>query len=496
MSDMAKNKCFLAIDLGAESGRTVVGAFDGSRLKLSETHRFLNQPVRVHGHLHWDVLRQFLEIKNGLAKSARECGGDLVSLGVDTWGVDFGLLDGQGVSLGNPYHYRDSLTNGMVEEAFRRAPREEIFENTGVQFMQINTLYQLLALALRNSTALKNAATLLMMPDLFTYWLTGSQLGDRTIASTSQCYDPRSDAWAIPLLEKIGLPTHIFPELVSAGTVIGTLLPDVAEECGGDILSVVATGCHDTASAVAAVPALGPNDAYLSSGTWSLMGVEAAGPVINSRSLGYNFTNEGGVCGTIRLLKNITGLWIVQECRRAWEHQGEPLSYDALVQLVQDAAPLTSLIDPDAAIFRVPGDMPGNIRNFCARTGQRVPEGKGAIIRIAMESLALKYRWVSERLEELVGHRLEALRVVGGGIQNKMLNRFTADALRRPVIAGPIEATSAGNILMQMLAFGEISSLREGRELIRDSFETETYQPAATEDWDEAYERFMKLLES
>jgi len=493
---MAKNKCFLAVDLGAESGRTVVGAFDGSRLKLSETHRFLNQPVRVHGHLHWDVLRQFLEIKNGLAKSCREYGGDLVSLGVDAWGVDFGLLDGQGVLLGNPYHYRDSLTNGMMEEAFRRAPREEIFENTGIQFMQINTLYQLLGLVLRNSTELKAAETLLMTPDLFTYWLAGSRLGERTIASTSQCYDPRSDAWAIRLLEKIGLPTHIFPELVSAGTVIDSLLPEIAEECGGNTLSVVATGGHDTASAVAAVPALGPSDAYLSSGTWSLMGIEAARPVINSKSLEYNFTNEGGVCGTIRLLRNITGLWIVQECRRTWERQGESLSYDAIVQLVQDAAPLSSLIDPDAAIFRVPGDMPGSIRDFCARTGQRVPEGKGAVIRTAMESLALKYRWVFERLEELVGHRLEALRMVGGGIQNRMLNQFTADALKRPVIAGPIEATSAGNVLIQMLAFGEISSLSEGRELIRRSFETETYQPATTDAWDEAYGRFFNLLES
>ncbi len=491
---MTINKCFLAVDLGAESGRSVVGSYDGSTIRLAETHRFPNQPIRIHGSLHWDVLRLFGEIKDGLARSVRECAGPLVSLGLDTWGVDFGLLDWDGMLLANPYHYRDSMTDGMIEEAFRRAPREEIFGCTGIQFMKINTLYQLLALVLRGSSLLRVAESLLMMPDLFNYWLTGRQVCEKTIASTSQCLDPRTGFWATALLEKLEIPSRIFPELIQPGAPIEKLLPDIAKETGTNPISVIATGCHDTASAVAAVPRLGADDAYLSSGTWSLMGVETAQPVITSKSLEYNFTNEGGVCGTIRLLRNITGLWIIQECRRQWESEGQALSYDAITKLVKDAPPFVSLINPDDTVFHSPGDMPSRIRAYCARTEQPVPGSAGEVARTVMESLALKYRWVFERLQELVGRSLQTLRIVGGGARNQLLNQFAANALKRTVAAGPVEATSAGNVLMQMLAFGDISSLSEGRELMARSFDTSIFEPADSEAWDEAYGRFEALL--
>lgn len=474
----------------------MIGRFDGERLALEELHRFTNGPVQVHGTLYWDTLRMFSEVKAGLAQAVQAAGAGLVSLGLDTWGVDYALLDEQGTLIGNPYHYRDSRTDGMVEEAFRRVPREEIFEQTGIQFMQINTLYQLLSMVVQESPQIEIADTLLMTPDLFNYWLTGREVSERTIASTSQCLNPVDGAWALSLMEKIGIPTRIFPELIEPGTILGELLPAISEETSAEGLSVVAPGCHDTASAVAAVPAETGNWAYLSSGTWSLMGVETAEPVINETSLRYNFTNEGGVCDTIRLLKNITGLWLVQECRRTWAGEGDDLSWEAITQLADAAPSFTALVDPDADDFLAPGDMPARIREYCSQTEQSVPESKGAIVRTVLESLALRYRWVLERLEELVGHRLETLHIVGGGSQNHLLNQFAADAVGRPVVTGPVEATAAGNVLMQMLALDHIDSLEEGRELIRRSFETETYEPRNTEAWDDAYGRFLDLLDS
>lgn len=487
---------FLALDLGAASGRAVIGRFDGERLALEEVHRFSNGPVRIHDSLHWDVLRLFTEIKNGLAKSIQDHGPELASIGLDTWGVDFALLDKQGALIGNAYHYRDNRTAGMVEGAFRRVPHEEIFAQTGIQFMQINTLYQLLAMVVQESPQLTIADTLLMMPDLFNYWLTGRKVSERTIASTSQCLNPQTGDWTRSLVEKLSIPSHIFPEIVKPGTVLGELLPAIADETGAGHVSVVAPGCHDTASAVAAVPAESSNYAYLSSGTWSLMGVEVAEPIINARSRDYNFTNEGGVCDTIRLLKNITGLWLIQECRRTWASQGEELSYDEITQLAEAAPPFVAIIDPDAKEFLAPGDMPARIREYCAHTGQEIPDSKGSIARTALESLALKYRWVIERLEELLGYRLEILHIVGGGTQNQLLNQFAADAIGRPVVTGPVEATAAGNVLLQMLALGHIASLAEGRDLIRRSFEMETYRPRETDAWGEAYDRFLSLLEA
>ncbi|HID86690.1 MAG TPA: rhamnulokinase [Anaerolineae bacterium] len=490
---MATRK-FLAIDLGASSGRAVVGLFDGERLRLEEVHRFPNGPVRVLNSLHWDVLRLFEEVKGGLAKCVKTYGTDIASLGLDTWGVDFGLLDARDELLGNPYHYRDRRTDGMMEEAFRRVPREEIFERTGIQFMQLNSLYQLLAMAVQGSPMLDAAQTFLNMPDLFNFWLTGRKASEFTIATTTQCYDPRAGDWAWTMLERLGLPTRIFGEIVPPGTRLGPLHPAVAEETGAGDVPVIATAGHDTAAAVAAVPARGHDYAYISSGTWSLMGVEVDEPLITPQSLAYNFTNEGGVEGTIRLLKNIMGLWLVQECRREWAQAGEELSWDDLTRMAAEAEPFGGLVDPDDSRFLPPGDMPKRIQSYCAETGQPVPQSKGAIVRCALESLALKYRWVLERLEEMLGRELPIIHIIGGGSKNWLLNQLTADATGRPVVAGPDEATSIGNILMQALALRHIASLEEGRELVRRSFEMTTYEPRDPARWDEAYARFLRVI--
>ncbi|PKO20379.1 MAG: rhamnulokinase [Chloroflexi bacterium HGW-Chloroflexi-1] len=495
---MTATKNFLAFDLGASGGRAIIGRFDGEQLALDEAHRFSNGPTQLplaNGTgLFWDILRLFGEIKEGLAKAVTCCGGDLVSLGLDTWGVDFGLLDKAGVLLGNPYHYRDSRTDGIMDEAFHRVPRPELFAATGIQFMQINTLFQLLAMAVHKDAALDAAHTFLMVPDLLNYWLTGRAVSEYTIASTTQFLDPITRDWARPLLARLGLPTHILPPIVEPGTMLGELLPHVADEAGGRDLAVVAPACHDTAAAVAAVPAAGSDFAYLSSGTWSLIGAETRQPVIDERSLAFNFTNEGGVCGAIRLLKNITGLWIIQESRRTWASQGHALSWDDITRLAAQAPAFTALIDVDARDFASPGDMPGRVRDYCARTGQPLPDGIGAVARVVYESLALKYRWVLERLEELVGRRLEPLHIVGGGAKNRLLNQFTADAIGRPVMAGPVEATAAGNLLMQLLATGHIASLAQGRDLIHRSLGAEVYEPQPSAAWEDAYGRFSGLV--
>ncbi len=490
---MSQLRGFLALDLGAESGRAILGQFDGRQLRLRELHRFSNGPVRLPDGLHWDVLRLWSEIKTGLGLAVQEQGDGLAGVGLDTWGVDFALLDRDGVLIGNPYHYRDSRTDGMLEEAFRRVPREEIFAQTGIQFMQLNSLYQLLSMVVRRSPALEIAATFLTMPDLFNYWLSGRRVCEFSIATTTQCYNPRTGDWARPLLERLGIPSHIFPQIIPPATVLGELLPEVAEEVGCGGLPVIAPACHDTGSAVAAVPAANEDFVYISSGTWSLMGAEVKEPIINEQSLAFDLTNEGGVGGTFRFLKNIMGLWLVQECRRTWAREGEELSYDELTALAAGAPPLRSFVDPDAPVFLKPGDMPARIRAFCAQTGQPVPQSKGELIRCALESLALKYRWVLERLEEIMGRRLEPIHIVGGGTRNRLLNQFAADATGRQVITGPVEATAAGNIITQMMALGHIASLREGRQIIRDSFEVTTYEPGVLGGWDDAYERFLDV---
>jgi rhamnulokinase len=410
--------------------------------------------------------------------------------------VDFGLLAADDALIGNPYHYRDSRTDGMMEEAFQIVPRTEIYEQTGIQFMQLNSLYQLLAMARTDAPALASAKTFLNMPDLFNFWLSGRKASEFTIVTTSQCYDPRTGDWARGLLDKLGIPTHIFGEIVPPGTVLAPLRASVAEEMGSERIPVVASAAHDTASAVAAVPTTGGDYIYISSGTWSLMGIEAREPIINQQSMAHNFTNEGGVNGIFRFLKNIMGLWLVQECRRDWARAGEAYSYDELTQMAAQAPAFGPLVSLSDSRFLARGDMPNRIQAFCRETSQAVPETKGEIIRCALESLALEYRWVAERLDEMVGRRLPTVHIFGGGSQNKLLNQFAADATNRTVVTGPVEATAIGNILVQALALGHIATLAQGRALVRRSFKVETYEPAGTTAWDEAYERYLRFKAS
>jgi rhamnulokinase len=487
---------YLAVDLGAESGRTILGSLEDNRLSLVETHRFANGPVRLPEGLHWDVLRLWSEIQAGIGISSAKVEGRLDSIGLDTWGVDFALLDAQGALLANPFHYRDPRTDGMFEAAFRRLSREEIFAHTGIQFMELNTLYQLLAFSLDKSSLLDVAKAFVTIPDLFNYWLSGEITNEFTNVTTTQCFDPRKRDWAWPVLEAMNVPSHLFGPITESGTPIGTLLPHIAEETGAGAVQVVVPACHDTGAAVVAVPALAGNQdfAWISSGTWSIMGAELREPLISEKALEYNVTNEGGVFGTWRLCKNIMGLWLVQECKRTWAHQGEDLSYGEITHLASEARPFLAVMEPDDHRFFPPGDMPERIRSYCADTGQTVPQTKGEIVRLALEGLALKYRFVLDRLEELTGKRLDPVHIIGGGTKNRLLNQLTADATCRTVVAGPVEATAIGNVLMQAIGLKHLTSLEEARELVRLSFTLEVYEPKNTPDWEQAYARFQKVM--
>jgi rhamnulokinase len=490
---MVATKKLLAFDLGAESGRGVLGLFDGQSLRLEVAHRFPNGGVRTLDTIHWDVLRLYSEMTTALRRCATEHGG-VDSLGVDTWGVDFALLGRGNTLLGNPRHYRDPHTETSMDEAFQRVPRREMFRRTGIQFMRFNSIFQLWALKRDRSPLLEVAESLLFIPDLFHYFFTGIKANERTNASTSQMYDPVSQSWAHDLVKALDLPAHILGSLVGPGTVLGPLRSALAAETGLNPVPVIAPASHDTGSAVAAVPARGEAWAYISSGTWSLMGAELPAPLITPEAHDYNFTNEVGVGGSIRFLKNIMGLWLVQECRRVWERSGQDFSYDELARLAEAAPPFVSLVNPDDAGFILPSSMPAAIADFCRRTGQPAPVEPGAVIRCALESLALRYRWVLERLEELLGRRLEVVYVVGGGSQNRLLCQLTADACNRPVLAGPVEATAIGNVLVQAIGLGLLSSLVEAREVVRRSFEVSTFMPQSPEAWDGLYRRWLSFV--
>jgi len=492
------DKLFLAVDLGASSGRHVAGRFDGQRMTLEECHRFENSPVAAAGHLYWDVLSLWSQIKAGLQVANARYAGQIASVGIDTWGVDFGLLGRGDELLGNPYNYRDCRTEGMLDKAFSLVSREEIFAQTGIQFMQINTLYQLLSMQLSGSPLLQQAKSFLMMPDLFNWLLTGEKVNELTNATTTQCFNPRDRAWAGNLLGRLGIPTHILGRLAEPGTKLGPLRQQVRDELGLGAIDVVLPGTHDTASAVLAVPAeqtagQRPNWCYISSGTWSLMGVETPEPVINEKSLKLNFTNEGGIGGTTRLLKNIGGLWLVQQCRQAWKSTGRSFTWDELNQLAAEARPLAALVDPDDPSFLAPANMPDAIRAFCRRAGQTAPETEGAVIRCAIESLAMRYRQVLAWLEELIGGRIDVIHIVGGGTQNRLLCQATADACNRRVLAGPVEATALGNVLMQAVSSGDLASVADAREVVRRSFPVEEYNPGDSAAWNDAYQRFLRF---
>jgi len=465
---------FLAIDLGAESGRAILGALDDGKLTLQEIHRFQNTPVRLPAGLYWDTLRLFHEIRHALTICGRERNLKLDGIGIDTWGVDFGLLGSDGALVDNPRHYRDARNNEMLEKTFAAVPREEIFRQTGIQFMQLNSLCQLYAMKLANSPALDSAHTLLFMPDLFNYWLTGRPCVELTIASTSQFYNPTAKDWARDLLKRLNLPAGILPQTVPPGTNLGPLLPEVAESTGlAPGTPVYATACHDTASAVAAVPSEGRHWCYISSGTWSLMGVESDTPVINHQSLALNFTNEIGAAGKIRLLKNIPGLWLLQECRRDWALHGREYGYADLALFAADTESNGTVLDLDA--FSEPGNMPARIAEYCRKTHQTIPQGPGQICRVILESLAATYKNVLDKLETLTSRRFETIHIVGGGSQNTLLNQLAADATGRTVIAGPVEATAAGNILVQAIGAGIVSGLDEARDIARQSFTLTSY---------------------
>ncbi len=477
---MTTSKTVIAVDLGAESGRVMQVQYDGTRLNMQELHRFPNIPVQTPNTLYWDVLRLWHEISHGL----KAIPSDALSIGVDTWGVDVALLDRRGELLANPAHYRDPRTDGAMDWVFQRMPRREVFERTGIQFMQLNGLYQLASLVRDNSSLLDSAETLLTIADLFNYWLTGSKTCEFTHFSTLQLYNPHINAPDLDIFTAIGIPTNIITPIVQPGTQIGTY----------HNVPVVLPSCHDTGSAYVAIPAQDEHFAVLSSGTWSLLGLELREPVINDASYAANLTNEGGVYGTWRLLKNIMGLWLVQQCRETWRQQGRDYSYDELVKMAQHAQPFFALIEPDDQSFFAPGDMPSRIQAYCRRTNQPVPESDEQIIAVVYESLALKYRYVLDNLVQVSGRRVDRLHVIGGGSQNRLLCQMTANAIGRPVLAGPVEATALGNAIVQLISAGVFADLAEARQMLSRSIAPQVYEPHNSTDWDAQFEKFTALL--
>lgn len=484
----------LGIDLGASSGRGIIGYFDGSRLKISENHRFPNEPVMQNGRFSWDILRLLHEIKNSVRKTVLD-GENITSIGIDTWGVDYGLLDKNGHLISNPVHYRDSRTDGIKPYADAHLPCPEIYSITGIQSMDFNTIYQLAAEKRDNPELLDYADKLLFIPDLLGYFLTGNCATEYTIASTGALLNAHTKNFSPELLSAFGIPKRLFSSIVFPGYDLGALLPEVIEETGKTDAHVVKIASHDTASAVIAVPTKENNFIYISSGTWSLMGTELSAPIINDASAKLNFTNEGGAEGKIRFLKNIMGLWLIQETRRQYKREGKEYSFGELGELALAAKPRRCLINPDDKIFYTPGNMPKRISDFCRRTGQYVPESVGEIVRCIIDSLALKYRNTAESIAAFMPEKPTAIHVVGGGSQDTLLCRSTASACGLPVCAGPTEATAIGNISSQAIAAGELSGVYEARELILRSFETKIFEPDASEkaEWDDAYCRFLAL---
>jgi rhamnulokinase len=467
-----------AVDLGAQSGRVAVGRFDGGRLALEEVHRFPNVPV-AGDRLRWDATRLRGEVEAGLRKAGR-----VDAVAVDSWAVDFGLLDDSGELLANPVHYRDARRAASFDDVLEQVPARDLYDRTAIQLLPINTLFELAALASDGAEELARAARLLLIPDLFHHWLCGSESTERTNASTTQCFDPHGGDWARDLLDRLGVPTAILPDVVPPGTVLGRT-PDGTH--------VVATATHDTASAVASTPLRGDGSVYLSVGTWSLVGVEIEQPIVDDVAFRANLTNEGGVEGTYRLLRNLTGLWLLHECRRVWAEAGHSYEFTQLVELARAASPLHSLIDPNDPRFLEPGDMPARIAEFCRETGQEAPGDEAATVRCILESLALKHAETVDLLAEVTGREISELHVVGGGASNDLLCAWTAHAAELPVSAGPTEATLIGNLIVQAIALGDLSSVAEGRELVRRSFAATSYEPMPDAAWREARERFTRL---
>ena len=484
-------KKVLAFDFGASSGRAIIGSFDGEKITLKEVHRFTNDPVDLGGTLYWDVLRLFYEIKQGIVKA--KIAGGFDSIGIDTWGVDFGLIDKNGRLLENPVHYRDKRTSGLVEESFKSVPRQKMYDITGIQFMELNTLFQLISLKKQRPEMLERADKMLFMPDLFAYFLTGKMCSEYSIASTSQLIDINTRTWSKELLDAFGIKESLFAPLTEPGTQLGNLSKEICEECGVESVPVISVCGHDTQSAITAVPCESGDFAFLSSGTWSLFGTELQKPIVNETSLKINITNEGGFGGTTGFLKNIIGLWLIQESRRQWQREGKDYSYADLEKLALSEEPFKCFIDPDAPEFVPQGNIPERVREFCRKTGQYVPESVGEIMRCIYESLAMKYRMTFEKLCECTGKDYPVIHVIGGGTKDGLLCRMTASSCGKIVKAGPIEATVMGNVAVQLMSDGTIGSISEARKAVAASESLKTYEPENTDEWIKAYKSFVKI---
>ena len=472
----------------------MAGISSGGKLMLSEIHRFENPAIELPTGLYWNIFGLFHEILTGLKKAIASHGENIASIGIDTWGCDFGLFDHSGELIGPPHQYRDPRFEGMADKMHELMSEDEIFSHTGLKTNFYNSSLHLLSLKLRESKALSHAGNIMFIPDILAYWLTGVKAVERTNASTSQLLNAETGQWSHEVITALGLPDRIFGNIVTPGTVLGALRPELKDMLGRCDIPFVVAPCHDTASAVAGIPLSEEEPLWLSSGTWSIMGVERKQPIRSYEALSFGFSNELGVNNTVRFLKNIAGLWLIQECKRQWDNEGQNHSFAALAEMAEAAKPFTAFIDPDDAIFASPGNMPGKIRDYCERTGQPIPESNGQVLRIATESLALKYRHVYGNICQLTGRTYSRLHAGGGGIQNQMLCQATANALGIEVLAGPVEATSCGNIITQMIATGDISDFPAGRQLIRESFDFVIYTPQDQDTWNEAYADFLKLI--
>ena len=486
------SKRVLAFDFGASSGRAMLAEFDGKDITMNEIHRFSNDPVKLQGTFYWDILRLMHEIKQGIVKAVNAGGFD--AIGIDTWGVDFGLLDKEGKLLGNPLHYRDENTMGIIEEADKVVPKAEIYERTGIQFARYNSLFQLYSLATKRPDILERAEKMLFIPDLMAYFLTGEMKAEFTIASTSQMLDAKTQAWDDELLEKLSIPKKILPEIIPCGSISGMLSDEICEELGCKKVPVIAVASHDTGSAVVAVPNVTDDFIYISCGTWSLFGTELSKPIINEKTEKYNFTNEGGYGGKVRLLKNIMGLWLIQESRRQWIREGFDVSYGDLEKEALACEPFKCFVDVDDDAFSLPGNLPKRIQEFCQKTGQYVPQTRGEIMRCIYQSLAMKYRYTYERLEDITGKKYDAIHMIGGGTKDNLLCQMTADFCKINVIAGPIEATATGNVAVQMIALDEFKNITDARQIIANSLNPVYYNPRAEIDCEAAYREFLKYI--
>lgn len=485
-------KRVLAFDFGASSGRAIIGCFDGDKITLEEVHRFSNDPVSVGGTVYWDVLRLFYEIKQGIIKA--KIAGGFDSIGIDTWGVDFGLIDSEGKLMENPVHYRDARTVGLVDEAFKTMPKEKLYGITGIQFMELNTLFQLISLKKYRPWMLERADKMLFMPDLFGYMLTDKMCAEYSIASTSQLIDLDKRTWSKEILDAFGIKESVFAPLVQPGTVLGELSKEICEECGVDPVPVISVCGHDTQSAITSVPCEDGDFAFLSSGTWSLFGTELDKPIVNETSMNINITNEGGFDGSTGFLKNIIGLWLIQESRRQWKREGKEYSYADLEKLALAAEPFKCFIDPDAPEFVPHGNIPERVREFCRKTGQYVPETVGEIMRCIYESLAMKYRLTFEKLRECTERDYPVIHVIGGGTKDGLLCQMTANSCDRTVKAGPIEATVMGNVAVQLMSNGSVKNIGQARKIVAESSELKTFEPKDTDKWAEAYKDFLKVV--